>query len=474
MTRSKMRNTLWLAVMLPLMSGAVVAQETLRDITNQTVTARQLEDAVASRVLTWLTGSSSNNDYISVGRSANFFGFVALRVSGNHALSRSDVARDTLSVLSGQQRADLIALLEQQRAPFSATQDARFAMNRALEGLLVGEPITMEAFLSLGQAYGAAEAELGRVIAQGLGDVITTLSDAQRVALADIRSAHVSGTRVAPLGKPPRLDLPQEDKQELVNLAARLLSWVTGTPALNDFEVVGKPSQHFGFVSLRLESNHGVRRGAVAGEVLDLLQADQRAVLRAAAIRDAARFGDFLEARARLMRVLETAMDGATLDPAHIPALGAKIGEIEARMTWSQATAMLAIRDSLSDAQSSELLALRARYTASTLPDDPVARGRQLYAQCALCHAARGAAPDLAGILGRPIATDTGFDHYSPALRAFAQTHDHWTAPLLDTFLAAPRRMVPGTAMGFDGFSDAADRAAIIAYLAELETRALP
>ena len=68
----------------------------VQDISQIEVDEEKLRHAVASRTLTWLTGSSSNNDYVSVGRLANFFGFVALRVSSGHSLSRSAVAKETL------------------------------------------------------------------------------------------------------------------------------------------------------------------------------------------------------------------------------------------------------------------------------------------------------------------------------------------------------------------------------------------
>ena len=183
-------------IVLPVLSvpiGAQIQAKAIKDISNQKVDMRQLREAVASRTLTWLTGSSSNNDYISVGRSANFFGFVALRVSSGHSLTRSRVARDTLAVLNDAQQTSLISILNAQKKPFEQTQAARFEMNRALEGLLVGEQISQKQFLELGRAYGASEANLGRVIGQKLGEIVQTLSPDQQSKLSDIRAAHVSG-----------------------------------------------------------------------------------------------------------------------------------------------------------------------------------------------------------------------------------------------------------------------------------------
>ncbi|CDT02113.1 hypothetical protein [Vibrio coralliirubri] len=143
-----------LAIALLASSSVVMAKDSdmIRDITREQVDEKALTDAIASRTLSWLTGSSSNNDYMSVGRMANYFGFVGLRVASGHSLSRSQVAKQTLSVLDSQQRNTLLALLEQQKAPFEQVAKSRFAMNRALEGLLIGESISEKNSSNLGSA----------------------------------------------------------------------------------------------------------------------------------------------------------------------------------------------------------------------------------------------------------------------------------------------------------------------------------
>ncbi|MDX8355241.1 hypothetical protein [Cognatiyoonia sp. IB215182] len=456
----------------------VVAQNgvtALRDLSDHDVDEAQLRSAVASRTLTWLTGVSANNDYISVGRMANFFGFVALRVSSGQSLTRAHVARDTLAVLKPSQIELLVALLDAQISPHQATQGARIQMNRALEWLLVGDHVDEAEFLALGRTYGAAEAELGRVIAQSFGEIAMTLSKEQQSTLRLIREGHAAGQPITIPHSGNGMRLSDVDRQELVNLAARFLSWTTGSPEFNDFEVVGKPSQHFGFVSLRLASGHAVRRGVVAQQVLDILTLDQSRMLNVSVQQNVDVFDAFLSLRGELMRKLEVALDGQVIDADEVQRLGAAIGEIEAKMTWAQAMAMLNVRDALSEEQLTELLELRATYTVSTsesATQDAMDRGRQLFAQCALCHAPsrdNAVAPSLARIVGRPIASDDDFQHYSPAMILFAETEGNWSTTTLDRFLSSPRSAVPGTTMGFDGLGSARDRAAILAYLATLE-----
>ena len=96
--------------------------------------------------------------------------------------------------------------------------------------------------------------------------------------------------------------------------------------------------------------------------------------------------------------------------------------------------------------------------------------GEQAFDKCYACHslgapdpALQG--PSLSGVLGRPIAGERGFA-YSPAMRAYAVRQELWTREALDAFLADPQGIVPDNAMGFFGMRDAAERRALIDYLA--------
>ena len=112
---------------------------------------------------------------------------------------------------------------------------------------------------------------------------------------------------------------------------------------------------------------------------------------------------------------------------------------------------------------------------ACAVPPAQPADGEQAWRQCAACHALEAGAntpagPALHAVVDRPIAAEPGFN-YSPALRRFAVRHGRWTPELLDRFLADPAAIVPGTEMGFPGMTDAAERRALIAWLAERGAR---
>jgi cytochrome c len=105
-----------------------------------------------------------------------------------------------------------------------------------------------------------------------------------------------------------------------------------------------------------------------------------------------------------------------------------------------------------------------------------VAHGKSLFQdRCGMCHQGAaddgdgGQGPDLWGVAGRKSGTVAGFA-YTPALKASGLT---WTSDTLDKFLAAPDKLVPGTAMPVST-ANAKDRADLVAYLETLKGKRCP
>ena len=91
------------------------------------------------------------------------------------------------------------------------------------------------------------------------------------------------------------------------------------------------------------------------------------------------------------------------------------------------------------------------------------------FAPCMSCHAVtpgqNGIGPSLAGVFGRKAGMAPGFV-YSEAMKDSGKT---WDEATLDTYLANPMGMVPGTRMTYMGQSDPAKRKAAIEYLKTLK-----
>lgn len=96
------------------------------------------------------------------------------------------------------------------------------------------------------------------------------------------------------------------------------------------------------------------------------------------------------------------------------------------------------------------------------------AAGEAEFRPCSACHSLEAGdnrtGPYLAGVVGRPVDTASGYD-YSGALE---QVVDVWDPEHLNFFLEDPQGYTPGTKMNFNGIKNVQDRANLIAYLATI------
>lgn len=105
---------------------------------------------------------------------------------------------------------------------------------------------------------------------------------------------------------------------------------------------------------------------------------------------------------------------------------------------------------------------------APAMAQDAAAGGLIVKQRCQTCHSVTPGqpstmAPSLIGVVGRK-AGSTAFN-YSAALKASNIT---WDKAMLDQFLTAPYKLVPGTRM-LVAIPDSKQRADVVAYLATLK-----
>jgi len=117
-------------------------------------------------------------------------------------------------------------------------------------------------------------------------------------------------------------------------------------------------------------------------------------------------------------------------------------------------------------------LAAAAAFFANSAPSQAagdVEKGKEIFKKCALCHTNEAGknkiGPSLFGIVGRHSASVANYT-YSDAMKNFNKT---WSDEELDTYLANPRGVVPGTKMVFPGLKEKGERDALIAYLETLK-----
>lgn len=116
---------------------------------------------------------------------------------------------------------------------------------------------------------------------------------------------------------------------------------------------------------------------------------------------------------------------------------------------------------------------------AKLLASADAAKGETTFKKCTSCHSGEKGGPnkvgpDLYDVVNRPIASHEGFS-YSAGMKDFSKgSTEKWDYDHLNYFIEAPKKHVPGTAMGFAGLKKETERADLIAYLRTLSDNPAP
>jgi cytochrome c len=110
--------------------------------------------------------------------------------------------------------------------------------------------------------------------------------------------------------------------------------------------------------------------------------------------------------------------------------------------------------------------------SGSALAAGDAAKGKEVFAKCAICHQIGPGAktligPELNGIIGRKAASVADFPSYSAGMKKLGDSGWVWTEENIDKWIANPKAMIPDSmmALAFPGLPDATERADVIAYL---------
>ncbi len=114
----------------------------------------------------------------------------------------------------------------------------------------------------------------------------------------------------------------------------------------------------------------------------------------------------------------------------------------------------------------------------TVLASADIAAGQAVEKKCVSCHTfeaggANGTGPNQYGIVGRKPGSHAGFA-YSTAMLEYGAKNPVWTYDLLDQFIKAPQKDMPGTKMTFVGIKKQEDRINLIAYLRTLSASPMP
>ena len=431
-------------------------------------------DNLAVRSFSWLTGTSTDNDYVSVGKVAHYFGVISLRLDSGHTLSRGGFGKSVFQLLNDSQKEEMLSLLEELKVPLADYHKNHNEINRQLEKLLRRETFNLKKCKELSENQSVAEGEIGVLSAKVFYKIYNSLSEEQ-LNQVKIMRAEILAKSFEDFNKKEKSKLKNishEDQLELWNLCTRFGAWITGEQDDVTFSTTGKTSQHFGFVSVRVGSGHGVTRGGVSKQVLSVLNDSQKKALKSHVTKQKSNLTQYYLLRRNLTITLRNLLISGSLNEQEILVISKNMGSIEGEMTYKQALLYVELRESLSQEQIASFFEMRSAFLpfseAKNTNDNPLVRGEKIFGLCAMCHSLKEGenliGPSLYRIINRPAAAVEGYN-YSPEMKS---KNINWTKKNLDVFLENPKKFIPSTTMPFSGVENASDRKALILYLESL------
>lgn len=437
---------------------------------------KELRAAMASKGFTWITGSPADNEKLSVGKNAQFFGFVALRYQSGRAANRGTLGRAVYAIASESQRDKMARAVVNEKPALTEWWAVREDILTLLEDhLYTGEPINREKLGELGEQFSLLNSLVATYEAQAFAEFEASLNTRQKDQLkawrADAESAGKYGNdiRVEADG------LERQDLKQLEDLYAKAFSWITGKPEDNEIIPIGQPAQFFGFVSIRHKSGHAANRGKIAKEFYGMLSQEQQEYINKAVEIQIPVVREFLEKRHLFLNQLASLHTNRDqFDGRSVNQLSRDMGRLEMEAGRIEAEAYRKIRASMTEAQLDAAMKMRSEYVideSQVAQMDITQRGATLSILCSGCHGLPNMhrqgmpGPNLDGFWTRPIASGDNFD-YSDALKSIRTSQGPmWTPELLDKYLAGPKKFAPGTKMEFQGLLKKEDRKALIEHL---------
>ncbi|MEM0896788.1 MAG: c-type cytochrome [Verrucomicrobiota bacterium] len=438
---------------------------------------KELQTAMASKCFTWITGSPADNEKLSVGKNAQFFGFVALRYQSGRAANRGTLGRAVYAIANPEQRALLERAVIAEQPDLQEWWRLREEILTTLEEhLYTGGKIDRKKLNDVGEQFALYNSKVAVREAEAFSALEDSFTAKQKMLLTSWRA---DAERAGDHGKGIRVEAPSISDRSLLkqleDLYAKSFSWLTGTPEDNEIIPIGQPAQFFGFVSIRHKSGHAASRGKISKSFSALLDSSQVNLIQDAVHQQTPVVREFLENRHLFLNQLAyLRTDPDQFDPRFTEELSRNLGRLETEAARIEAEAYRKIRASMTEQQLANAMKIRSEYIIdrSQVTELNISeRGATLSILCAGCHGMPGQhragmpGPDLDGMWNRPIASSKGYE-FSTALTNLRKSHgDTWTPEMLEDFLAGPKRFAPGTKMEFQGLLNSEDREALVEHL---------
>jgi hypothetical protein len=363
--------------------------------TEQAISDKAQGMTIAYDALAFLTGDLGSDSFFPPGKVADFWGFQYLRDNdptqmGHAGAFLTSAAMNTLTVLSAEQRAQLVALAKSQVSQINEYGYKRFvlmdAFRRSLEGNLPSgtTELNPEAVKTYSAELYKLDGQISFARAQLMGSLITSLNATQRAYLDGMVG---KGMQEWPTVEEPSdiRGLDRDVKVAVMTYAADMFSWYAGSVEADVYFCPERHGTYFGSFYLKdipamSNPNYAIPTnltGDMGETMLKVLTADQAKLVTSLVDIQKPYLTGIVETRRQVSVELRKFKDGSNADSAAVLGLMEKYGALDGEIIYNLAKNFTQVNQSLSADQKTQLTALRKEMLGDLMHPN----GAYLYSQ---------------------------------------------------------------------------------------------
>jgi hypothetical protein len=334
--------------------------------------------------LAFLTGDFAMDTFLPPGKVSDYFGFQYMRdidaVEGGHNTSfLTRIANNTLGTLNNEQKAQLLALANQQQADIRRFAEMRFPLIKAFRQNLVNElpagsqGLNKAAVMKYSADLYALDGTLSFDRARVMGAVIHSFTDQQKATLAKLKFGD-SSTWPDIADPIDKRSMPHDVNVAMMTYASEMFAWYAGNLEADTYFCPERHGMYFGGFGMKTAPAMGKQNYSISttltgdsGEALlaTLNDSQRKTVLD---IIDLQRkdLAEIVTTRRVIATELRKFQTGATADKGKVLTHSKRYGELDGEMSWFYATAFAKVGQSLTPQQKATLGSLRTND-----PSDP-------------------------------------------------------------------------------------------------------
>jgi hypothetical protein len=340
--------------------------------------------------LAFLTGDFGMDTFLPPGKVSDYFGFQYMRdidaVEGGHNTSfLTRIANNTLATLNNEQRAQLLALGNQQQADIQRFAEMRFPLIKAFRQNLAGDlpagskGLDKATVMKYSADLYALDGTLSFDRARVMGAVIRGFSDQQKAALAKLKFGD-SSTWPDIADPIDKRSMPHDVNVAVMTYASEMFAWYAGNVEADTYFCPERHGMYFGGFGMKTAPAMGKQNYSISttltgdsGEAfLGTLNETQRKTVLDIIELQRKDLAEIVTTRRAIATELRRFQTGATADKDKVLTLSRRYGELDGEMSWFYATAFGKVGQTLTAQQKATLASLRTND-----PSDP--KGPFLY-----------------------------------------------------------------------------------------------